>query len=150
MVAPYTAGSYSSLPGILRAPSGSRHVLLPSRAMVRRSRGREVAGIDSLDVLPDVIPELPSPRGVLSDFLTTHLRRPPHELPPAPDAVDDALFGDDSALALYIAYELHYRSFAEVDDKWEWEPSLLGLRARLEAALEQRLVDQVAVATASI
>ena len=51
--------------------------------------------------------------------------------------------GDDSALALYASYELHYRSFAGVDDEWEWEPSLLRERARLEADFERRLFGQV-------
>ena len=51
--------------------------------------------------------------------------------------------GDDSALALYTAYELHYRSFAGVDDGWEWEPTLLREHARLETAFERRLFAQI-------
>ncbi len=67
----------------------------------------------------------------------------PHELPPPPSAVDDPLFGDDFQLALYCCYELHYRSFTQVDDGWEWEPSLLALRRALESAFDQRLREEV-------
>jgi hypothetical protein len=57
--------------------------------------------------------------------------------------VGDPITGEDAALALYVMYELHYRSFAGVDDGWEWEPTLLAQRARLEAAFERRLVELV-------
>ena len=39
---------------------------------------------------------------------------------------------EDLHLALYCCYELHYRGFDNVDERWEWEPSLLALRATLE------------------
>jgi hypothetical protein len=55
------------------------------------------------------------------------------------------LTGEDAPLALYVLYELHYRSFPGVDDRWEWEPSLLAARARLERDLEERLRAEVAV-----
>lgn len=86
---------------------------------------------------------LPAPRGPVTEALLTHLTSAPHELPPLPAPADDPLFGDDAALALYTCYELHYRGFAGVDDRWEWEPSLLRERARLEAAAEARLADEV-------
>jgi Iron-containing redox enzyme len=35
-------------------------------------------------------------------------------------------------MALYICYELHYRGFAGVDPRWEWNPELLALRSQLE------------------
>jgi hypothetical protein len=41
---------------------------------------------------------------------------------------------DDLQLALYCCYELHYRSFAGVDDAWEWDPALVAWRAHLEGA----------------
>jgi hypothetical protein len=72
-----------------------------------------------------------------------HLRRPPHELADVPPPVDDPLVGEDSALALYLLYELHYRSFAGVGDGWEWEPSLLAVRARLERRFLERLFEHV-------
>ncbi len=69
------------------------------------------------------------------------MRKPPHTLassdPPAGDG--DVLGDDDLQLALYVCYELHYRGFDGVDDRWEWEPSLLALRATLEAAFERAL-----------
>jgi hypothetical protein len=56
---------------------------------------------------------------------------------PAPDG--DLLTGDDVHVALYAAYELHYRGLAGVDPDWEWHPELLrvvrGLERRYEAAL---------------
>ena len=50
------------------------------------------------------------------------------------------LSSDDLQLSLYLCYELHYRGFDTVNERWEWEPSLLALRARLEAAFEEQLV----------
>jgi hypothetical protein len=51
----------------------------------------------------------------------------------------DILTSDDLQLSLYLCYELHYRGFDAVSERWEWEPSLLTLRARLEAAFEEGL-----------
>jgi hypothetical protein len=56
-----------------------------------------------------------------------------------PAVEDDPATGDDLHLALYVCYELHYRGFEGVDDAWEWEPSLLDLRRRLESAFEAAL-----------
>jgi hypothetical protein len=84
----------------------------------------------------------PSPRGPLTAFLLEHLEGPPHALPAAPPAEDDPLFGDDSQLALYCCYELHYRAMAGVDEAWEWEPSLLAFRHRLEQAFERRVREE--------
>jgi len=55
--------------------------------------------------------------------------RSPHLLPgdPGPEP-----YGEDLQLALYLCYELHYRSFAGVDDDLEWDPDLLRFRAGLE------------------
>ena len=87
---------------------------------------------------------LPAARGPLSAFLLEHLRGTIRALPPAPEAEGDPLDGEDAALALYCCYELHYRGLPGVDDGWEWEPSLLALRARLEAAFLERVQDVVA------
>jgi len=65
-------------------------------------------------------------------------------LPALPVPDDDPLGGDELHLALYVCYELHYRSFAGVDERWEWEPSLLALRQRLEARFERALVETAA------
>ncbi|MBA2280987.1 MAG: iron-containing redox enzyme family protein [Acidimicrobiia bacterium] len=88
---------------------------------------------------------LPAPCGPRSEHLVARLRRRSHELGelPAADPGDDPLDGDDTALALHILYELHYSGFQEVDERWEWEPSLLAARRVLETELEGRLVDLV-------
>jgi hypothetical protein len=46
--------------------------------------------------------------------------------------VEDPLSDDDLQLALYLCFELHYRSFPHVDPAWEWDPTLLAVRAVLE------------------
>lgn len=79
---------------------------------------------------------LPAPRGPLSESVIGALAT-------TPDSGSAALagtvvagsdpYGDDLHLALYVCYELHYRSFAGVDDAWEWNPNLLRLRGDMEA-----------------
>jgi hypothetical protein len=91
---------------------------------------------------PVSAPPLPSPRGQLSAFLLDTLRQPAHAVAAAPTADDDPLDGDDAALALYVCYELHYRSFDGVDERWEWEPSLLALRRRIEEAFGERVAEE--------
>lgn len=56
---------------------------------------------------------------------------------------EDPLADDDLQLALYTAYELHYRGFDEVDPRWEWDPGLLALRATLERAFEEAITRAV-------
>lgn len=73
---------------------------------------------------------LPRPRGRVSEQLRESLIRPPHDLSWASTAEPDG--EEDLHLALHCCYELHYRGFAAVDEEWEWEPSLLGARRRLE------------------
>ncbi|SCX49649.1 Iron-containing redox enzyme [Klenkia marina] len=89
---------------------------------------------------------LPTPRGPLSDALVTDLTT--GALRPSTLALADQaaaspvpLADDDLQVALYTCYELHYRGFPEVDDRWEWDPQLLGLRAVLEEAFEAALHD---------
>ena len=80
-------------------------------------------------------PPLPVPRGPISEGLVGHLRhQPPHAVAPLDAPVADAVHGEDEAVSLHLLYELHYRGFADVDDGWEWEPSLLALRRQLEEA----------------
>ena len=61
-------------------------------------------------------------------------------------------YGDDLQLALYVCYELHYRSFAGVDGRWEWDPDLLRLRSAMEDcfvdALRRDVVDESDLASA--
>jgi Iron-containing redox enzyme len=47
---------------------------------------------------------------------------------------------EDLQLALYCCYELHYGGLPGVDERWEWNPWLLELRAELEALFEEALV----------
>src|SRR5215217_4953536 len=86
---------------------------------------------------------LPSPRGPATEFLFDRLTGKPALLGAAPAPIDEPLAGEDFALALYVLYELHYRGFEEVDDDWEWEPSLLAFRARLERSFERCLREAV-------
>jgi hypothetical protein len=84
-------------------------------------------------------PPLPRPRGPLSGPLLAHLTSSPHRLPEPSPFHGDALGDDDLHLALYVCYELAYRGFARVDEGWEWNPSLIAYRARLEEAFENAL-----------
>jgi hypothetical protein len=86
---------------------------------------------------------LPAPRGPVSEQLLHHLARPAHEIGPLPleRGGADPLGDDDAALALYLCYEQHYRGLPDGDEAWEWEPTLLRERRRLEAAFEARLVE---------
>jgi hypothetical protein len=90
--------------------------------------------------------QLPAPRGEISRFVLAALRRTPHALEPiAIREIEDPLGDDDLQLALYLCYELHYRGLPAVDERWEWEPSLLALRGRLEQIFERALSDVVAM-----
>ncbi|WP_067720849.1 iron-containing redox enzyme family protein [Nocardia yamanashiensis] len=74
---------------------------------------------------------LPQPCGELSARVLETLGKPagsPVPALPAPAGPYDR----DPQLALYVCYALHYQGFAGVDDSWEWDPGLLGLRAGLE------------------
>ena len=85
---------------------------------------------------------LPEPRGAVSEFLLEALDAPvprPARATPAADGEEDL------QLALYLCYELHYRGLPGVDERWEWEPSLLALRGELERRFEADLRRQVPV-----
>lgn len=87
---------------------------------------------------------LPSPRGAISEMLLAELVRAPHALAPLSAVPDGNVLADeDVQLALYLCYELHYRGMPVVDERWEWNPSLLALRTALEEAFEQALIDAV-------
>ncbi|MDQ3877712.1 MAG: iron-containing redox enzyme family protein [Actinomycetota bacterium] len=75
---------------------------------------------------------LPRPRGPVTAWLFDHLVGSPRALSEKPSAIDDPIAGEDSPLALYCCYELHYRGFDGVDPEWEWEPTLLAARRDLE------------------
>jgi hypothetical protein len=86
----------------------------------------------------------PGARGPITAALFDRLAKAPHSFDPAAlpdlDRLDiDPLSDDDLHLALYCCYELHYRAWPGVSEDWEWNPSLLAVRAILEAAFERRL-----------
>lgn len=86
---------------------------------------------------------LPPPRGPMSELLFAELEMGVHEIAETPAIVEDALIGDDLHLALSVCYELHLRGIQGIDGRWEWEPSLLALRADLEDAFEHALFEEV-------
>jgi hypothetical protein len=105
--------------------------------------------------------KLPVARGPVSSTLTetlAHDRRPlPADLADGlTDATDPAaVLGDeDLQLSLFVCYEMHYRGWDGVDDRWEWDPDLLRFRAaaedRLEAALRALAGDPAPVAPGSV
>ncbi|GGO15905.1 hypothetical protein GCM10010116_31990 [Microbispora rosea subsp. aerata] len=85
--------------------------------------------------------QLPAPRGPLTGRLFTELTRPPHAFDPPPTIPYGA--EEDAHLALFVCYELHYQGFDGVDDRWEWNPSVLALRERLERWFERWLARRV-------
>jgi Iron-containing redox enzyme len=90
---------------------------------------------------------LPTPRGPISGLLLEQLPGPVGDLPPiSPAPSVDPLGDEDLQLSLYLCYELHYRGLPGVDDRWEWEPSLLALRAVLEQQFEEALLAAVPIA----
>ena len=86
-----------------------------------------------------MMPRLPEPRGPVSEMLIASLALPPHRIPARVVSSSDAIVDEDLQLSLYCCYELHYQGLPGVSDDWEWEPSLLELRGRLETAFEEQL-----------
>ena len=83
---------------------------------------------------------LPPPRGPVTELLLDALRHEPASFPEvAPPQASDPLSDEDLQLALYLLYELHYRGLPGVDERWEWEPSLLLARKTLEHEFEDAL-----------
>ena len=79
----------------------------------------------------------PKARGSLSERLFEALRARPDDLADLVDVAPESI--DDEQIALWALYELHHHGFEDVDDALEWDPHLLALRPRLEAAFERRL-----------
>ena len=98
-----------------------------------------------------IMPGLPPPRGEVSERLLSAFERPSHELPSLePPSFVDPLADDDLHLSLYLCYELHYRGFSGVDERWEWSPSLLRLRGALEQQFEEALLGAVPLSDESV
>jgi hypothetical protein len=95
---------------------------------------------------PSTEPLLPAAAGPLSAAVIEVLgHRPPRRHLARIDApvIDSDPWGLDLHLALYICYELHYRGFQGVDPAWEWNPALLHLRAHLESAFLEAVINAV-------
>lgn len=93
---------------------------------------------------------MPLARGPLSDTVIELLggRVPQAHLFRIEASLGDAdPFGADLQLALFVCYELHYRGFADVHPRWEWDPALLHLRGRLEQLFVDGLRRQVGALT---
>ncbi|MGH9271935.1 MAG: iron-containing redox enzyme family protein, partial [Ilumatobacteraceae bacterium] len=58
---------------------------------------------------------------------------------PASTDAEDPIEDEDLQLTLWALYELHYRSFEDVDQTWEWAPELLAVRERIETSFERAL-----------
>lgn len=89
---------------------------------------------------------MPAPRGPVSAAVRAALAGPPGALTVPARFGSDALRDDDLQTTLYLCYELHFQGFAGVDPEWEWNPSLLAVRAAAErpfvAALRSLVGDE--------
>ena len=82
----------------------------------------------------------PAPRGELSAVLLGAFAGEPFPLPgDLPVSDGDPLADEDLHLSLYLCYELHYRGVPGAHERWEWDPSLIALRGRLEDRFESAL-----------
>ncbi|XVU29929.1 iron-containing redox enzyme family protein [Actinoplanes sp. CA-054009] len=83
--------------------------------------------------------KLPTARGSVSAALIDVLSGRAGSLPAAPVFDDD----EDLHLSLFIGYELAYRGWDGVDDRWEWDPGVLRVRAAGERVFEATLTGLV-------
>ncbi|HZX02838.1 iron-containing redox enzyme family protein [Kribbella sp.] len=74
--------------------------------------------------------QLPPARGPLSTWMTGRLTGARPDPVRAVDATDP--YDDDLQLAVWIAYELQYRGFDDVDPELQWDPAVIAFRTRLE------------------
>jgi hypothetical protein len=79
--------------------------------------------------------KLPAARGPVSAALIDALSGRGDALPAHPVPADD----EDLHLALFVCYELAYRGWDGVDDRWEWDTGMLRLRTALEQRFEASL-----------
>jgi hypothetical protein len=101
--------------------------------------------LSATDLASDVC-ELPQARGPMTESLFKALVRSPGSMSDAVADqlfVDCPLFGEDTPLALYSLYELHYRGFLNVAEGWEWDSNCLELRRNLERAFIRQLRHEV-------
>ncbi len=94
---------------------------------------------------------LPAPRGPISTELFACLSGEPGPLPSQltelvdalPRTTTDARSDEDVQISLWTCYGLAYAGFDGVDERWEWQPSLLALRGGLEAVFERDVLAEV-------
>lgn len=79
----------------------------------------------------------PTALGPTSAAMAATIAGRPQTLPALSE--DGGLADPDFQLALWMAYELHYRGFEDVPDEREWDASVLSRRAALEARFESQL-----------
>ena len=102
-------------------------------------------------------PKLPAERGPLSRRMLELLRGQPDSSAIERDSVIEraiersmsaagsVLADDDLQLALWLAYELHYRGLAGVPAEAEWDPAVLAFRHQLEGSFLAALTASVQV-----
>src|SRR3954471_4156516 len=150
---PSPRNRWSTVPVLIRYTPGGTPRCSRSFTTGRGSRARGTsqppnASNDHRMGMPSTM-RLPDPRGSLSEGLVRDLANG-SDL--SPRTVEQAgrvevgtgvLTDDDVQIALAVCYELHYRGFDGVSEDWEWDPALIGLRARLEqrhlGALRERV-----------
>lgn len=92
----------------------------------------------------------PTPRGAASAALIELISWPPASTTTATGDLatmvnlalatsSDLLTDDDLQLTLFMLYLLHYGPAPYMDERWEWHPGLLEVRARIEDAFEDAL-----------
>ncbi|MER1996622.1 MAG: iron-containing redox enzyme family protein [Arthrobacter sp.] len=102
---------------------------------------------------------VPAPRGELTSALLNVLHDGPQATAGQYRTLDetaslaltggtDILRNDDVQLALFLLYELHYSGLNGIDPDLEWQPELIRVRRKLEAAFEAALRREVAVPAA--
>ena len=82
----------------------------------------------------------PTPRGALDAVAARRAcGRPPHGAADVPARVPTTRWPTTtSSSRCTCCYELHYRGFAGVDERWEWEPSLLAAARAARGASSRR------------
>ncbi|MFG2043079.1 iron-containing redox enzyme family protein [Dactylosporangium sp. NPDC048998] len=94
---------------------------------------------------------LPAPRGPISTALFACLAGAPGPVPAQlteladalPETTTDARSDEDVQISLWVCYGLTYAGFEGVDERWEWQPSLLAVRGALEAVFERDILADV-------
>ncbi|WP_258371906.1 iron-containing redox enzyme family protein [Curtobacterium sp. MCBD17_019] len=106
-----------------------------------------MAVLDAADVLTQTPMPYPAPRGPLGEAIRAVLtERPDGDRSALTDTArraiadaEDLIRDDDVQSSLFVLQELAYGGIQGVDDRFEWDPDLLAVRAVLEEAFEAEL-----------